>query len=97
METQEKKSNLAISMGLTEMESLRVFDLCIELLMESESVSSVLQKLVTNFDLTTKEVVIGSYYVGMLNQMKSEELSEIVYVHEAMKVINKLKDKFDEK
>ena len=97
METQEKTSNLAISMGLTETESLIVFDLCIELMLESENVSSVLQKLVTNFDLTTKQVVLGSYYVGMLNQMNSEELTEIVYVHEAMKVINKIKNKFDEK
>lgn len=97
METQEKTSNLAISMGLTEMESLMVFDLCIELMLDSENVSSVLQKLVTNFDLNTKQVVLGSYYVGMLNQMNSEELTEIVYVHEAMKVINRIKNRLDEK
>ena len=74
METKEEVS-LTHSLQLTEERGIEIVQKVFEHLLEEKQISDVIKKLICDFDLDTKELVLASYYLG---KMQDEEFMNFV-------------------
>jgi len=49
---------------------------------ENNTISAVLRDLVCDMDLDTKELVFASYLVGKMNEMRDEEVQNVLMLRE---------------
>lgn len=74
METKEEVS-LTHSLQLTDERGIEIVQKVFEHLLEEKQISDVIKKLICDFDLDTKELVLASYYLG---KMQDEEFMNFV-------------------
>ena len=95
METSQKETILD-ELGITQEKGIEIHQYVFNLIIENQSPSGVLVKCVTNLDLSTKELVLASFYVGQIHQMSNETFNELVEMYQikamAEKILNRIKD-----
>jgi len=74
METKEELS-LTNALEITDERGIEIMQKVFEYLIAETQVSDVIKKLICDFDLETKEVVLASYFLG---KMQDEDFLNIV-------------------
>jgi hypothetical protein len=69
----KKQETLLDGLQISEERGREIHDYVVDLLYASQDLCVLLQGLITNLELSTKELVFASYLVGKLNVAYSEE------------------------
>ena len=74
METKQELG-LTHALELTDERGIEIIQKVFEHLLEEKQISDVIKKLICDFDLDTKELVLSAYYLG---KMQDEEFLDFV-------------------
>ena len=69
----KKQETLLDGLQISEERGLEIHDYVVDLLYASKDLCELMQTLIANLELSTKELVFASYAVGKLNVAYSEE------------------------
>jgi len=72
----KKQETLLDGLQMSEERGTEIHDYVVDLLYTSKDLCVLLQGLISNLDLSTKELVFASYLVGKLNSPSEEEIAK---------------------
>ena len=86
----EKELSVDLALGITQERSNEIFEMVMDALCESESVSETIKKLTLNFELTNQELVFAAYKIGFIRAMDDGDFVKMIISYRVKKAITKI-------